>query len=126
MVLVLMAGTCVQEGSGPAHVPYRDSKLTKLLMDSLGGSALCLMIACVTPSSRHVEESLSTLTYATRAKCIRNRPRAQATTQNSTVALLQHEIQILQDENEYLRSIVVRCKDPFSAHTGPLVTFTGL
>lgn len=37
-----------------AHVPYRDSKLTKLLMDSLGGSALTLMIACCSPSSLQV------------------------------------------------------------------------
>lgn len=60
------------------HVPYRDSKLTKLLMDSLGGSALALMIACCSPASAAVEETLSTLTYATRAKNIRNRPIVQA------------------------------------------------
>ena len=56
------------------HIPYRDSKLTKLLMDSLGGNALALMIACCSPSSQHVEETLSTLSYATRAKNIRNKP----------------------------------------------------
>lgn len=60
-----------------AHIPYRDSKLTKLLMDSLGGSALALMIACCSPSATHVEETLSTLSYATRAKNIRNRPVVQ-------------------------------------------------
>ena len=59
------------------HVPYRDSKLTKLLMDSLGGSALALMIACCSPSATHVEETLSTLSYATRAKNIRNTPFVQ-------------------------------------------------
>lgn len=42
-------------------MPYRDSKLTKLLMDSLGGSALALMIACCSPHAEHVEETLSTL-----------------------------------------------------------------
>ena len=57
-----------------AHIPYRDSKLTKLLMDSLGGNALALMIACCSPSAQHVEETLSTLSYATRAKNIRNKP----------------------------------------------------
>ena len=56
------------------HIPYRDSKLTKLLMDSLGGNSLALMIACCSPSSQHVEETLSTLSYATRAKNIRNKP----------------------------------------------------
>ena len=56
------------------HIPYRDSKLTKLLMDSLGGISLALMIACCSPSAQHVEETLSTLSYATRAKNIRNKP----------------------------------------------------
>ncbi len=55
----------------------RDSKLTKLLMDSLGGNALALMIACCSPASTAVEETLSTLSYATRAKNIQNRPTVQ-------------------------------------------------
>ena len=49
----------------------------QLLMDSLGGSALALMIACCSPTAAHVEETLSTLNYATRAKNIRNRPVVQ-------------------------------------------------
>ena len=57
----------LNEGSsGQTHIPYRDSKLTKLLMDSLGGSSLALMIATCSPSPVHVEETLSTLYYATR------------------------------------------------------------
>ena len=52
------------------HIPYRDSKLTKLLMDSLGGSSLALMIACVSPSPEHTEETLNTLHYASRARNI--------------------------------------------------------
>ena len=50
----------------------------QLLMDSLGGSALALMIACCSPTGAHVEETLSTLNYATRAKNIRNLPVVQA------------------------------------------------
>lgn len=65
-----MQGTSLSQ----VHIPYRDSKLTKLLMDSLGGNALALMIACCSPSAQHVEETLSTLSYATRAKNIRNKP----------------------------------------------------
>lgn len=60
-----------------ARVPYRESKLTKLLMDSLGGSSLSLLIACCSPSATHFEETLSTLSYASRAKNIRNRPAVQ-------------------------------------------------
>ena len=63
-------------GSG-AHIPFRDSKLTRLLMDSLGGSALTLMIACVSPAASAAEETLSTLTYGARAMNIRNRPVVQ-------------------------------------------------
>ena len=64
-------------GAGQVHVPYRDSKLTKLLMDSLGGSALALMVACCSPAASSLDETLSTLSYATRAKNIRNRPALQ-------------------------------------------------
>ncbi|XP_063992745.1 osmotic avoidance abnormal protein 3-like isoform X2 [Diachasmimorpha longicaudata] len=56
------------------HVPYRDSKLTRLLRDSLGGNARTLMIACVSPSDDNGEETLSTLRYAARARCIKNKP----------------------------------------------------
>uniref|UniRef100_A0A0G4F4P7 Kinesin motor domain-containing protein n=1 Tax=Chromera velia CCMP2878 TaxID=1169474 RepID=A0A0G4F4P7_9ALVE len=56
------------------HVPFRNSKLTQLLMDSFGGKSLCLMIACASPSSAFVEESLNTLFYASRCMRIRNRP----------------------------------------------------
>lgn len=57
-----------------AHIPYRDSKLTSLLKQSLGGNAYCLMIACVTPSDFYYEENVSTLNYATRASYIENAP----------------------------------------------------
>jgi hypothetical protein len=66
-------------GEGGAHIPFRDSSLTKLLMDSLGGSALTLMVACVSPAASAAEETLSTLTYGARAKNIRNRPAVQVT-----------------------------------------------
>ena len=69
--------SALAEGGGTAHIPYRDSKLTKLLMDSLGGSALALMIACCSPAVAAIDETLSTLSYATRAKNIRNRPVVQ-------------------------------------------------
>uniref|UniRef100_H3GMZ2 Kinesin motor domain-containing protein n=1 Tax=Phytophthora ramorum TaxID=164328 RepID=H3GMZ2_PHYRM len=60
-------------GSGTVHVPYRDSKLTRLLQDSLGGNARTLMIACVSPASVNFEETLNTLKYANRAKNIKNK-----------------------------------------------------
>ncbi|KAL7063518.1 hypothetical protein AAHC03_01352 [Spirometra sp. Aus1] len=56
------------------HVPYRDSKLTRLLQDSLGGNTKTLMIACLSPADNNYEETLSTLRYANRAKNIKNKP----------------------------------------------------
>ncbi|XP_053681690.1 chromosome-associated kinesin KIF4 [Sabethes cyaneus] len=59
---------------GPAgHVPYRESKLTRLLQDSLGGNSLTLMIACVSPADYNCEETINTLRYANRAKNIKNK-----------------------------------------------------
>ena len=55
-----------------SFIPYRDSTLTKLLMNSLGGDCRTLMIACVSPAHVHLEESLNTLAYAQRAAKIRN------------------------------------------------------
>lgn len=56
------------------HVPYRDSKLTRLLRDSLGGKTKTCIIATVSPSIHSLDETLSTLDYAHRAKNIRNKP----------------------------------------------------
>ncbi|SAM06276.1 hypothetical protein [Absidia glauca] len=55
------------------HIPYRDSKLTRLLQDSLGGTAMTLMIACVSPMEYNISETLNTLQYANRARNIKNR-----------------------------------------------------
>ena len=52
------------------HVPYRESKLTRLLQDSLGGNSQTLMIACVTPALNSLEETLNVLKYANRARNI--------------------------------------------------------
>ncbi|MBA0660865.1 hypothetical protein Goklo_012814 [Gossypium klotzschianum] len=59
-----------------AHIPYRDSKLTRLLRDSLGGKTKTCIIATISPSAHSLEETLSTLDYAYRAKNIKNRPEA--------------------------------------------------
>ncbi|ORZ29754.1 hypothetical protein BCR44DRAFT_1418978 [Catenaria anguillulae PL171] len=58
---------------GGGHVPYRDSKLTRLLQDSLGGNSQTLMLACVSPADTNFQETLSTLKYANRARNIKNK-----------------------------------------------------
>ena len=56
------------------HVPYRDSKLTRFLQDSLGGNARTLFVACVSPAASSFEETHGTLKYANRARNIKNNP----------------------------------------------------
>lgn len=63
---------------GSSRVPYRDSKLTRLLKDALGGSCKTVIIATVSPALLAVEETISTLTYAEQASGIQNRPVASS------------------------------------------------
>jgi len=57
---------------GRTHIPYRDSKLTRLLTDSLGGNAITVMLCCVSPALQSLDETLSALRFAERAKKVRN------------------------------------------------------
>ncbi|XP_049590422.1 kinesin-like protein KIF17 isoform X2 [Syngnathus scovelli] len=77
------------------YVPYRDSKLTRLLQDSLGGNTRTLMVACLSPADSNYEESLSTLRYANRAKSIRNRPRINEDPKDALLREYQEEIKKL-------------------------------
>lgn len=58
---------------GNLFVPYRESKLTRYLQDSLGGNSRTIMLACVSKSSADLHETLTTLQYATRARAVQNR-----------------------------------------------------
>ncbi|KAG6850995.1 hypothetical protein H0H93_004482 [Arthromyces matolae] len=67
-----------------SHIPYRESKLTRLLQDSLGGRTKTCIVATISPARSNIEETLSTLDYALRAKSIKNKPELnQRTTRNS-------------------------------------------
>ncbi|KAI9481678.1 MAG: hypothetical protein EXX96DRAFT_608332 [Benjaminiella poitrasii] len=81
------------------HVPYRDSKLTRLLQDSLGGNATTLMIACVSPLESNLSETLNTLQYANRARNIKNRSERN-----------QQEEWMVTDNIELLRSLIGKLK----------------
>ena len=56
------------------HIPYRDSKLTRILQDSLGGNSRTTMIACVSPAESNYDETLGSVKYASRARNIKNKP----------------------------------------------------
>ncbi|XP_028663609.2 kinesin-like protein KIF17 [Erpetoichthys calabaricus] len=77
------------------HVPYRDSKLTRLLQDSLGGNTRTLMVGCLSPADNNYEESLSTLRYANRAKSIQNKPRVNEDPKDALLREYQEEIKKL-------------------------------
>jgi len=69
---VIMQLSTNQDPATRGHVPYRDSRLTELLQDSIGGTARTMFIACISPNGRDVDETKSTLDYATKARSIRN------------------------------------------------------
>lgn len=77
------------------HIPYRDSKLTRLLQDSLGGNTKTIMIAAVSPADYNFEETLSTLRYASRAKFIQNKPKINEDPKDALLRQYADEIKAL-------------------------------
>lgn len=84
------------------HISYRDSKLTRLLQDSLGGNAVTYMIACVTPAEFHLSETLNTVQYAQRARAIQSKPQIQQTSEDgdkqAVIDRLRAEVSFLRDQ----------------------------
>ncbi|XP_066397176.1 LOW QUALITY PROTEIN: kinesin-like protein KIN-4A [Miscanthus floridulus] len=81
-----------------AHVPYRDSKLTRLLQDSLGGNSKTVMIACISPADINAEETLNTLKYANRARNIQNKPIVNRNPIADEMKRMRQQIEYLQAE----------------------------
>ena len=79
------------------HIPYRDSKLTRILQDSLGGNTKTVMCANAGPADYNYDESLSTLRYANRAKNIKNRPVVNEDPKDAMLRLYQEEIASLKE-----------------------------
>ena len=75
-----------------SHIPYRDSKLTRLLQDSLGGNTKTVMIACVSPAGMNYDETLSTLRYASSAKHIKNKPHINEDPKDALLRQYEQEI----------------------------------
>ncbi|XP_020583393.1 kinesin-like protein KIN-5A [Phalaenopsis equestris] len=91
----------VEESS---HIPYRDSKLTRLLRDSLGGKTKACIIATISPSIHCLEETLSTLEYAQRARNIKNKPEINKKIMKSVMTKdLYREIDRLRKEANAIR-----------------------
>uniref|UniRef100_A0A7N6B8T2 Kinesin motor domain-containing protein n=1 Tax=Anabas testudineus TaxID=64144 RepID=A0A7N6B8T2_ANATE len=84
------------ESKKNTFVPYRDSKLTRLLQDSLGGNSHTLMIACVSPADSNMEETINTLRYADRARKIKNKPIVNVDPRAAEMSRLKQQVQELQ------------------------------
>ncbi|OMJ21376.1 Kinesin-like protein KIF21A [Smittium culicis] len=116
------------------HIPYRNSKLTRLLEDSLGGNSITLMLACVTETNKNFNESLSTLRYANRSRNIKNKvvisvesnPASEIVALKSQIKDLQTKLKeqstslnkySLTDPNINPKSIEASSKTPLSVET---------
>ncbi|KAI9223657.1 hypothetical protein BC828DRAFT_232096 [Blastocladiella britannica] len=107
---------------GAGHVPYRDSKLTRLLQDSLGGNSQTLMLACVSPADTNFQETLSTLKYANRARNIKNKVTINPQSGANSV-----EVQQLRTQITRLKLELATLKDQYGlAPSNGGMTGTGL
>ncbi|KAE9209599.1 hypothetical protein PF004_g16421 [Phytophthora fragariae] len=100
--------------SSAIHIPYRDSKLTRLLQDSLGGNSTTLMIACISPADVNYEETFNTLRYASRARSIENQAviNKERSAENEVVYLKQQlEIMKLQLLQQNTSTVVLDGKE---------------
>jgi hypothetical protein len=88
------------------HIPYRDSKITRLLKDSLGGNAKTVMLACVSPATSSYAETLNTLKYAQRASLIKNKPVVNCNeVRSNEIEVMKTEIAALKEELHRTRTI---------------------
>jgi hypothetical protein len=92
----------------PPQIPYRDSKLTKLLINSLGGASRTMIISCVTEASGSLTESLRTIHFSMSAARIRNRPVRYLDPQQKLILELRDEIKRLKQENDRLKGTLSR------------------
>ncbi|GAB0093994.1 Kinesin-like protein [Sergentomyia squamirostris] len=120
---LMVLGYCISSLSDAkkkqGHIPYRDSKLTKLLADSLAGNGVALMIACISPARSNLSETLSTLRYAARAKKIRTKPIIVMDPREAMILSLKREIETLQQENEHLRTaLYIETEKKFDSKSG--------
>ncbi|XP_013410614.1 kinesin-like protein KIF27 isoform X2 [Lingula anatina] len=90
-----------------SHIPYRDSKITRMLKDSLGGNAQTLMICCISPAVCNFDETLNALKYANRAKHIRNKPVVNRDPQSLKFEEMQSEIKALKEELQRQRTTLM-------------------
>lgn len=86
---LLALGNCInalcESGGAVRHIPYRNSKLTRLLKFSLGGNCKTVMVVCVAPTSQHFDDTHNTLLYAERATKIKTKVVTRNVVTNNTM-----------------------------------------
>ena len=85
---IVISALAKSSDSRPSHIPYRDSKLTRLLSTALGGNARTAIVATVSPAIENVQETRCTLVFASRATQVVNRPKVNEVGVASGVAWL--------------------------------------
>lgn len=103
---LLVLGNCIQSltDKRSMHISYRDSKLTRLLQDSLGGNAKTTLIVTISPSSYNTDETISSLNFASRAMKVQNRPLINTTIDYHALAnKLQNDLDKLTDQYSQLK-----------------------
>lgn len=103
---------------GGKHIPYRESKLTRLLQDSLGGNTKTMMVAAISPADYNFEETLSTLKYANRAKNIKNKPKINEDPKDTMIREFKAEIERLRkllSDQATAATIVAQLSGPIMA-----------
>jgi kinesin family protein 11 len=98
---------------GHSHIPYRDSKLTRLLQESLGGRTKTWLIATLSPIASNVDETISTLEYALKAKSIKNKPQVNARSHSKTM------LKEYAGELESLRSMLQATREKNGIYLSP-------
>ena len=103
---LLVLGNCIQSltDKRSIHISYRDSKLTRLLQDSLGGNAKTMMIVTISPSSYNTDETISSLNFANRAMKVQNKPMINKSIDyRALVNKLQNDLDKLNDQYALLK-----------------------
>ncbi|KAI9146165.1 P-loop containing nucleoside triphosphate hydrolase protein [Paraphysoderma sedebokerense] len=112
--------SALTDEKGNAHVPYRDSKLTRFLQNSLGGNSRTLMLACISPLECDISETLNTLKYASRARNIKNTCKINFLSSASSLGGMSvTEVNKILEENELLKWKLRQLEDLLGANIKP-------
>ncbi|MEW5298893.1 MAG: hypothetical protein WDW36_001966 [Sanguina aurantia] len=110
-------GMCISaRAMDQPHVPFRDSKLTRLLQESLGGNAKTVLLVCVADVREHADETLQSLQFAARAMCVKNKPVVNERLNYKELhAQLMSQMDVTSDKSNVLEAVLVRSEEEKAA-----------